>query len=208
MWSDSCFELVAQSVGWLKKPERVIIQSKLGLGRSFMRRTGNPTSMLRIMGNVTKHEGPDAHHERGEGVSDATVKALGKVSEALEVVEHARGLLYGFHRLTGKADLALGDAVRMLHDAGHHELAKNLEQRIVGRNVISGRWTFQIVEDYDDGYYSEFKEAEKHAREVLVGGKRHLFEAEMKEERRTHGRAHHEAVPAEATDLNDTEVFD
>lgn len=162
--------------------------------------------MLWIMGIVAKHDGPDAHHERGEEVSDATVKALGKLSEALEVVEYARGLLYGFHRLTGKADLTLGDAVTMLHDAGHHELAKNLEQRIVGRNVISGRWTFQIVEDYDDGYYSEFKAAEKHAREVLVGGKRHLLEAEMKEDRRTHGRAHHEAVPAEATDRNDTDV--
>ena len=157
------------------------------------------------MGTAAKHDGPDAHHQRGEEVTDATVKALGKLSEALEVVEHARGLLYGFHRLTGKADLTLGDAVRMLHDAGHHELAKNIEQRIVGRNVISGRWTFQIVEDYDDGYYAEFKEAEKQAREVLADGKRHLFEAEMKEERRTHGRAHHEAVPVDDQLSNDAD---
>ena len=47
--------------------------------------------------------GPDATHQRPEGVSDITIEALGKLSEALEVLEHARGYLYGFHRLTGTA---------------------------------------------------------------------------------------------------------
>ncbi|WP_243399897.1 hypothetical protein [Arthrobacter glacialis] len=144
-----------------------------------------------------RDDGPDANHRRGAGVSDATVLALGKLSEALEVVEHARGYLYGFHRLTGTADLALGEAVDLLRTAGHESLADSLEQRMVGRNVISGRWTFQIVEDYDDGYYAEFKEAERQARLELVEGKRHLFEAEMKEDRRSHGQAHHQALPRE-----------
>ena len=123
------------------------------------------------------------------------MEALGKLSEALEVVEHARGLLYGFHRLTGKADLALGEAVQMLREAGHVELGDDIERQIVGRNIISGRWSFQVVEDYDDGYYAEFKAAEKRARDELLGGKRHVYEAEMKEDRRTHGQEHHEARP-------------
>ena len=50
---------------------------------------------------------PTTEHRRPEGLDDATVEALGKLSEALEVVEDARGHLYGFHRLTGMADLAL-----------------------------------------------------------------------------------------------------
>lgn len=142
-------------------------------------------------------DGPDAAHTRPRGVSDDTVAALGKMSEALEVVEHARGYLYGFHRLTGKADLALGEAVELLRKAGHADLADRVERDVVGRNVIGGRWTFQIVEDYDDGYYEAFREAERAARELLVEGKRHLFEAEMKEARRTHGAPHHEAQPTE-----------
>ncbi|MDJ0316092.1 MULTISPECIES: hypothetical protein [Arthrobacter] len=142
-------------------------------------------------------DGPDARHRRGAGISDETVQALGKLSEALEVVEHARGLLYGFHRLTGKADLALGEALSLLRDAGHVDMANSIERDIVGRNVLGGRWTFQIVEEYDAGYYKDFKAAEKHARHHLVEGKRHLFEAEMKEQRRTHGRVNHEAVPLE-----------
>lgn len=138
---------------------------------------------------------PDASHQRPEGVTDATVEALGKLSEALETIEHARGYLYGFHRLTGKADLALGEAVELLRDAGHVREADRIEQDLVGRNVVEGRWTFQIVEDYDDNYYSVIKSAEKAIRDELVDGKRHLFEAEMKEDRRTHGRRHHEARP-------------
>lgn len=141
-------------------------------------------------------DGPDAEHTRPPSVSDATVAALGKVSEALEVVENARGLLYGFHRLTGKADLALGEAVQMLRDAGHNGLADQLDRDIVGRNVIEGRWTFQIVEDYDDNYYQPFVDAERALRSELVGGRRHLFEAEMKEQRRTANAEHHEAQPA------------
>jgi hypothetical protein len=142
--------------------------------------------------------GPDATHQRPEGVSDLTVEALGKLSEALEVVENARGFLYNFHRLTGTADLNLSEAEELFRQAGHTEIADRLSSDIIGRNVIEGRWTFQIVEDYDDNYYSEFKSFEKEARDTLVEGKRHLFEAEMKEDRRTKGKKHHEALPPEA----------
>lgn len=143
--------------------------------------------------------GPDAAHLRPEGVSDATVSALGKLSEALEAVEAARGFLYSFHRLSGTADLTLGDAVDELREAGHGALADRIEQELVGRNVIEGRWTFQIVEAYDDTYYSAFKDLERSARDELVDGRRHLYEAEMKEDRRTHGREHHAATPDEGS---------
>ncbi|GAA4692527.1 hypothetical protein [Nocardioides nanhaiensis] len=138
---------------------------------------------------------PSPEHQRPDGVSDATVEALGKLSEALEVVEEARGHLYAFHRRSGTADLTLGEAVESLRDAGHTELADRIETELVGRNILAGRWSFQVVEEYDDGYYRDFKDAEARARAELVEGKRHLFEAEMKEDRRTHGRADHEATP-------------
>ncbi len=138
---------------------------------------------------------PLPEHQRPDGVSDQTVAALGRLSEALEAVEVARGHLYAFHRLSGTADLTLGEAVGQLREAGHRELADRVERELVGRNVIEGRWTFQVVEEYDETYYSVFKELEQLAREQLVTGRRHLYEAEMKEERRTHGARHHEPVP-------------
>jgi hypothetical protein len=139
--------------------------------------------------------GDDGGHSVPPGVSTATVDALGVLSEALERAEWARGHLYAFHQLTGSADLRLGDAVAALRDAGHEELADRIDTELVGRNVIAERWTFQIVEDYDDGYWSLFRRFEREAREQLAGGRRHLQEARMKEERRTHGLPGHEAGP-------------
>jgi len=138
---------------------------------------------------------PLPEHQRPDGVSDATVEALGKISEALEAVEAARGFLYSFHRLSGTADLTLGEGVEGLRKAGHTELADRIDRELVGRNILQGRWSFQVVEEYDDGYYATFKELEQVARDELVGGRRHLFEAEMKEDRRSAGVAGHEAVP-------------
>src|SRR5690349_8984584 len=140
-------------------------------------------------------ETPAREHQRPQGLCGESVPARGRLSEALEVIENARGYLYAFHRLTGMADFALGDAVEIFRKAGHDEIADRLERELLGRNVLEGRWTFQVVEEYDDGYYALFKQLEAAARDELVGGRRHLFEAEMKEDRRTHGARHHEAVP-------------
>ncbi|MET0930343.1 MAG: hypothetical protein ABWX74_12535 [Aeromicrobium sp.] len=140
-------------------------------------------------------DGPDQRHTRPTGVTDGTVEALGKLSEALEVVEEARGLLYAFHRRCGEADLMLGDAVALLRDAGHDAIADDISTDLVGRNIVEGRWSFQVVEEYDAGYYAAFKGHEQTARDTLADGRPHLFEAEMKEDRRTHGRRHHEARP-------------
>ncbi|MFC5381177.1 hypothetical protein [Aquipuribacter nitratireducens] len=129
------------------------------------------------------------------GVSDATVDALGALSEALEAVEVARGHLYEFHRLSGRADIQLGEALEALEEAGHDDLAARVREDLLGRNVLDGRWTFQVVEEYDDGYWSRFRAWERTAREELADGRRHLLEARMKERERTRGRPGHEATP-------------
>jgi len=129
-------------------------------------------------------------------LDDDTVAALGKLSESLETVEQARGLLYGFHQLTGKADLLLQDAVQQFRDAGHDQLADDLERDLVGRNVIADRWTFQVVEDFDAAYWSAFRSFDARARDELSCGDRHVLEARMKLRERTAGHPRHEAGPA------------
>jgi hypothetical protein len=130
-----------------------------------------------------------------EDLDEAAVGAAGKVSEALEITERARGHLYSFHQLTGHADLLLDDAVQQLRDAGQSHLAEHVTENLIGRNVLPGRWTFQVIDDYDDGYYACFKDVEKLVRQRLTGGRRHVFEAAMKERRRTHAHSMHSAVP-------------
>jgi hypothetical protein len=134
-------------------------------------------------------------HRRPPGLDDVTVAALGKLREALETVERVRGYLYSVHQLTGHADLMLDEAVDLLRQAGQVELADAVRDELIGRNVIEGRWTYQIVEDYDDGYYAAFRDLEARARGRLTGGRRHIYEAEMKDRRRTKGRLGHEAGP-------------
>jgi hypothetical protein len=146
---------------------------------------------------------PDPSHQTPPDVDGKTIEALGKLSEALEEVEVARGHLYRFHQITGAADFKLGDAADLFREAGHDELADRLEQELVGRNVLPGRWTFQIVEDYDDTYWSVFREMERQAREQLAGGVRHLHEARLKQERRSAGQPHHEATPRDSATTPD-----
>jgi hypothetical protein len=136
---------------------------------------------------VTERHGSAKHADRGcvrdhrpPALTGPEVEALGKLSEALEVIEHARGLLYGLHRLCGTADLALQEAVAMFRDAGHESLADDLETSLVGRDVIDGRWSFELVEAYDRGYWTAFRDAEAHARATLGDVAQHLYEAKMK----------------------------
>jgi hypothetical protein len=131
----------------------------------------------------------------GPRPDEETVEALGSLSKALETVERARGHLYGFHQLTGTADFELDRAVRLLKEAGHGEWADRVAREIRGRNVIPGHWTFQIVDAYNSTYYEPFRDLERAAVDELAGGRDHLYEARLKEARRTAGHPDHTPGP-------------
>ncbi len=138
---------------------------------------------------------PDDEHQRPAGASDAAVEAVGKVSEALEWVERIRGRLYDFHQMMGHADFLFGDAADALEQAGCPEQAALLRDEVVGRNVLDGRWTFQIAEEFGDCYYEPVTAVERRIRDELMEGRRHVFEAELKEQRRTAGHPQHASRP-------------
>ena len=138
---------------------------------------------------------PDDAHRRPPGTDDAVVEAAGKASEALEWVERARGRLFDFHQMMGRADFLFEDAADALDQAGCAEEAALLRAEVIGRNVLDGRWTFQMVEEFEDAYYRPASEAERTIRDRLMDGKRHVFEAELKERRRTRGHPAHTSRP-------------
>ncbi|WP_399897572.1 hypothetical protein ACGH7X_35650 [Streptomyces sp. BBFR51] len=137
----------------------------------------------------------DDPRRRPEGVSDETVEALGSLSKALETTECARGHLFAFHQLTGSADFELDRTVELLRAAGHPEWAERVRTEILGRNVIPGHWTYQVVEAYDRTYYQAFRDLEREAAGRLAGGREHLYEAELKEARRTRNHPDHTSRP-------------
>jgi hypothetical protein len=133
-------------------------------------------------------------HPAAADVSDQSAEAVGTLSEAFEYVERAKGHLYSFHQLRGRADLLVGEAVDQLREAGHDDFADELARDLVGRNVLDGRWTFEVVEEFDEFYYELFRDLEQRSRS-LTGGVRHLHEARMKARRRTSGHPAHTADP-------------
>jgi hypothetical protein len=130
---------------------------------------------------------PDEHHRRPRDVADATVTAVGKASESFEWVVRARGRLYDFHQMMGRADRLLAQAVDLLEQAGHDDVAAELRADYLGRNAVTDRWTFELVEDFDDTFYAVAAAWDRRLRETLVDGVRHLHEAEMKAARRADG---------------------
>lgn len=140
----------------------------------------------------------DDAHRRPDGVSDEMVEALGKFSAALDHVEEARGHLYAFHRLMGSGERTLEETHDLLGKAGLDDLADAMDAEVLGRNPLPGMWSFQMVEAFDDHFYAVVKGLHRRALDELVEGRRHLFEAEMKELRRTPGREGHEKTPQQA----------
>ena len=140
----------------------------------------------------------DEQHQRPDGVSDETVEALGKFSAALDHVEDARGHLYAFHRLMGSGESTLEEAYDLIREAGLDDFADTMDQEVLGRNPLPGMWSFQMVEAFDDGFYAAVRGLHHRMLDELVEGKRHLFEAEMKELRRTRGEEGHEKTPEDA----------
>lgn len=143
-----------------------------------------PGELLARFGSARRPSRPIVH-PRPEESDDATVAAVGRLSAAFEVIENARGILYAFHRLTGEADLALQDALSALRAAGHPELADEVDEVLVGRDVVRDMWTFQIVEAYDEQYYRVFRDVNATVARQLLGTEGHVYESEMKHSEQT-----------------------
>jgi len=149
---------------------------------------------------VLSHHTDGMDYDRPDGVDDATVEALGKASEAFEYIERVRGHLFSAHQLMGHADFVFEEAAERLRAAGHDEVAGTFERDVVGRNLIDGRWTFQLVDEFDEVYYEPVRAIVREAEDRLIAGRRHVFESELKDARRTPGAAFHERRPPTSGD--------
>jgi hypothetical protein len=117
-----------------------------------------------------------------------TVDAVGKATEALEYVERARGHLYAFHQLIGRADYLFEESAHLLEQLGHGEAAASLWRNVVGRDVLEGRWTYEIVEHFDDDYYDTARSEVLRLAKHLVSSRRHAHEEGLRRRRRSEQR--------------------
>src|SRR5690606_30004940 len=116
----------------------------------------------------------------------------------MEYLIRARGHLYSLHQLIGRVDFLFEDAADLFQQAGCVEEAERLRSEVIGRNVLDGRWTFQIVEEFDELYFAPIQAELDRLEADLMGGQRHVYESELKEQRRSRGRPGHERRPPKA----------
>jgi len=95
----------------------------------------------------------------------------------------------------GRADIEFGKATDQLNDVGLTTDARIFAQTLVGRNVLEGRWTFQVVDEFDALYYEVARDIVRQLERDHLDGRRHVFERHLKERRRTLGEPGHEMEP-------------
>jgi hypothetical protein len=116
-------------------------------------------------------------------LNDAEREALHKVELGVESLHRAHGNLVAFHHKTGHAMDHLAEAEVMLRDCGHEGLANQLRDQYLPRGVIDGdRWSYDVLECFQEGFLSELTDFERAAREQVADGHRHVNEREMERE--------------------------
>lgn len=120
-------------------------------------------------------------------LSETEESALHELQLGIEYVHRAYGNLLEFHHELGHAMDRIGDAEDELREAGHGELADRLRDDHLPAGAISGRWTYELVEEFSDGFLEDVDAFEGEVREELADGVGHV--TERRQQRRIRERA-------------------
>jgi hypothetical protein len=116
------------------------------------------------------------------------LETMATATEAMEYVERARGHLITLHHLLGRAEVLFEEVAGELRAEGHSTEAAQLEREVIGRDVIEGRWSYELLEEFDRAYYEPVRDTH---REVVAGtvGRPHAREEHVRAARRRAGWA-------------------
>jgi hypothetical protein len=117
-------------------------------------------------------------------------EALHSIELGVEWLHRAHGDLVGFHHKTGHAMDHLARAETRLRKNGYTDLADTLRDECLPRGVVEDRWSYDVLETYQEGFLADLTALEKRVREQVADGQRHVVEREQ--EREWKGRAREE----------------
>jgi hypothetical protein len=116
-------------------------------------------------------------------LSDEERDALHSIELGVEWLHRAHGDLVEFHHKTGHAMDHLAEAEQQLRDSGHTDLADALRDEYLPRGVIDEeRWSYDVLETYQDGFLSKLTAFEERARGDVADGQRHVTERRQERE--------------------------
>ena len=125
----------------------------------------------------------DRESPTDDAPDDETVSALHEVELGFEWLQRANGHLLQFHHATGHGMDHLAAAEDHLRAAGHAELANAIRDELLPRGVVDDdRWSYDLVENFQQELLADVDAFEARAREELAAGDRHV--AERQQERR------------------------
>ncbi|MFU8867479.1 hypothetical protein [Natronococcus sp.] len=123
----------------------------------------------------------------GLELSETEEAALHDLQLGIEYVHRAYGNLLQFHHELGHAMDRIGDAEDELREAGREEWADRLRDDHLPAGAISDRWTYELVEEFSDGFLEDVDAFEDEVREELADGIDHV--TERRQQRRIRERA-------------------
>lgn len=133
-------------------------------------------------------------------LSDTERKALHEVELGAEWVHRAHGALIEFHHDVGHGMDHFARAQALFREAGRTELADELRDEQLPRGVDgSDRWTYELLEDFRNGFLGEISAFENAAHQRVAGGKRHVAERAQKQDWSERARTEPDGSTGEGT---------
>ncbi|SNZ12141.1 hypothetical protein SAMN06269185_1517 [Natronoarchaeum philippinense] len=114
-------------------------------------------------------------------LTDRERDALHEFQLAAEYLQRAYGALLESHHQVGHAMDRMADAEELLRNAGHEELADELRHEHLPAGAIENKWTYEIVEEFRDGFYADLTDYEAAVRDELAAGERHITEKRQRD---------------------------
>jgi len=120
-------------------------------------------------------------------LDDPAVEALHRVELGLEWFHRAHGHLVAFHHNTGHAMDPLRRRRGIAGDQGARRNWRTNSGRFLPCGVLDDRWSYDVLETFQDGLLDDAETFEVRARERSADGDRHV--AERAQEKAWKGRA-------------------
>ena len=130
----------------------------------------------------------EGREDQTPALDDRDREALHELELGLEWLHRANGHLVAFHHNIGHAADHLAEAERLFREAGRDGPANVLRDDLLPMGVIDEqRWSYDVLEGFQDGIFADSMEFEASVRERLAGGRRHV--TERRQERRWKNRS-------------------
>ncbi|GAB3023264.1 hypothetical protein [Natronobiforma cellulositropha] len=109
-------------------------------------------------------------------LSDEERAALHECQLAIEYVHRAYGDFLRFHHQVGHAMDRFATAEGYLREAGRGAYADALRDDLLPAGAVDDRWTYELVEAFADGFYTDATGFEAALRAELADGVEHVTE--------------------------------